>query len=160
MRLYLIRHAKAADAPSDRDRPLSAEGTDHAARLAHRLHQLGVRWELIVASPLTRARETAEILRAAGLAPLTQEATELAPGGELAAWLPFLAAWRDAGHGDLAAVGHLPSLVDWAEQLVFGEARGGVVLKPAGLVALEVPGEGSLVGRCALFWLTSPRLLA
>lgn len=160
MRLYLIRHGTAAGAASDRDRRLSGRGGDEVARLARRLRDLGIRWEVIVTSPLTRARETAEILRAAGLAPRVDDAAELAPGGELAAWLPALAAWRDARHGDVAAVGHLPALTEWAERLAFGESRGRLVLPPAGLIALEVPDDGGLLGGCELFWLTSPRLLA
>lgn len=160
MRLYLIRHGKAAEAPSDRERPLSGVGRDEAVRLARRLSALGVRCELIVSSPLLRARQTAEILRGAGVAPEVEEAAELAPGGDLAAWLPFLAAWRDAGRGDLAAVGHLPALARWAEQLAFGEARGRLALRPGGVAALLLPDSGSLTGSCELFWLTSPELLA
>ena len=91
---------------------------------------------------------------------VVEEAPELAPGGDLATWLPFLVAWRDARRGDIAAVGHLPGLVQWAEQLTFGEVRGRLTLRPGGIVALALPEGGGLLGACELFWLTSPSLLA
>ena len=159
MRLYLIRHARAGEAATDQDRRLSVEGVEEATHLAHRLRDLGVRWDAILTSPLVRARQTADILRAAALAPRVDEVGELAPGGELADWLAVLGAWRNGGRGDLAAVGHLPSLAAWAETLAFGAGPGRLVLRPAGLVALELPGDGALLGRSELFWLTAPQFL-
>jgi phosphohistidine phosphatase len=159
MRLYLIRHAKAAEAATDHKRPLSAEGVQQATHLANALHGLGVRWGAIATSPLARARQTAEILRAAGLAPRVDETAELAPGAGVAGCLLDLGSWLSGECGDLAAVGHLPSLVEWAEELAFGDARGRLILPPAGLIALELPARGDLRGACQLFWLASPLLL-
>lgn len=162
MRLYLIRHGKAVStelAPSDAERPLSPEGHEGIERTAMRLRSLGVEWELIITSPLVRARQTAEILCGAGLAPSVQEAGELGPRGDLAAWLPFLASWRRERRGDLAAVGHLPNLALWAESLVWGEEKERIVLKPGGIIGLELPEGGSIPGNCSLFWVISPKLL-
>jgi len=162
VRLYLIRHGKAVSAelaPSDAERPLSPEGREGIERVAKRLHAFGVEWGVILTSPLVRARQTAELLCEAGLAPSVEETGELGPGGELPAWLPFLASWRKQGRGDLAAVGHLPNLALWAESLVWGEERDRIVLKPGGIIGLELPEGGSIPGKCALFWVTSPKLL-
>lgn len=162
VRLYLIRHGKAASAelvPSDSERPLSPEGREGIERTAKRLRGLGVEWELILTSPLVRARQTAEILCGAGLAPSVEEAGELAPGGELAAWLPFLVSWRREGRGDLAAVGHLPNVALWAGSLVWGEEKERIVLKPGGIIGLELPDGGSIPGHCSLFWVASPKLV-
>jgi phosphohistidine phosphatase len=162
MRLYLIRHGKAVSAEiviADSERPLVAEGRKQVMRLAQRLQGLSIRWALIQTSPFVRARETTAILREAGLAPQAEAAAELAPAGELTDWLPFLTAWRDTKRGDLAAVGHFPNLAHWAESLAFGEAHGRLVLKAGGVIALEVPQSGALLGNCQLFWLSSPALL-
>jgi phosphohistidine phosphatase len=162
MRLYLIRHGKAVSAEvviTDSERPLVAEGRKQVMRLAQRLHGLSIRWRLIQTSPFVRARETAAILREAGLAPTVEAAAELSPAGELTDWLPFLTTWRDAKRGDLAIVGHFPNLAHWAESLAYGEARGRLVLKAGGVIALEVPQSGALLGSCELFWLSSPALL-
>jgi len=162
MRLYLIRHGKAVSAEivmADSERPLVAEGRKQVMRLAQRLQDLAIRWNLIQTSPFVRARETADILGEAGLAPKVEPVAELAPAGKLTDWLPTLTQWRDAKSGDLAAVGHFPNLAQWAESLAFGEARGRLVLKAAGVIALEIPQSGALVGNCELFWLSSPALL-
>jgi len=162
MRLYLIRHGKAVSAEiviADSERPLVVEGRKQVMRLAQRLQGLSIRWTLIQTSPFARARETAAILREAGLARQAEVAVELAPAGELTDWLPFLTAWRDAKRGDLAAVGHFPNLAHWAESLAFGEAHGRLVLKAGGVIGLEVPQSGALLGNCELFWLSSPALL-
>lgn len=162
MRLLLIRHAKAEDAAiwsSDAVRPLAPEGRRQAEHLGHRLVELGLACEQLLASPLLRARETAELLRGAGAAPDPEEWDVLAPGSDLHELVPTLTRLRDADVARVGLVGHLPSLANWAEELVWGEVRGRLVLKPAGVVGLELPDSGSLVGRCALFWLSSPKLL-
>ncbi len=162
MRLFLIRHGKAVSAEiviADSERPLVAEGRKQVMRLAQRLQGLSIRCTLIQTSPFARARETAAILREAGLARQAEVVMELAPAGELTDWLPSLTAWRDAKRGDLAAVGHFPNLAHWAESLAFGEAHGRLVLKAGGVIGLEVPQSGALLGNCELFWLSSPALL-
>ena len=162
MRLLLIRHAKAEDPAiwsSDAARPLSPEGRRQAEHLGGRLVELGLACEQLLASPLVRARETAELFHGAGAGPEPEEWELLAPGSDLGELVPTLARLRDADVARLGLVGHLPSLANWAEELVWGEVRGRLVLKPAGVVGLELPDSGLLVGRCALFWLTSPKLL-
>jgi phosphohistidine phosphatase len=162
MRLLLIRHAKAEDAAvwsSDVVRPLAPEGRRQAEHLGARLVELGLACEQLLASPLLRARETAELLRVAGAGPEPEEWDVLAPGSDLSELVPTLARLRDAAVARVGLVGHLPSLVNWAEELAWGETRGRLVLKPAGVIGLELPDSGSLAGRCVLFWLTSPKLL-
>lgn len=69
MRIYLVRHGDAVpeeDAGSDRDRWLSARGREHARVLARLLREHGVLPDTVLASPLPRAVQTAELL-AAGL---------------------------------------------------------------------------------------------
>lgn len=162
MRLLLIRHAKAEDAAvwsSDAVRPLAPEGRRQVEHLGARLVELGLACERLLASPLLRARETAERLCAAGAGPVPEEWDVLAPGHDLSEVVPTLARLRDADVGRVGLVGHLPSLTAWAEGLAWGEVRGRLALKPAGVIGLELPDSGSLVGRCTLFWLTSPKLL-
>ena len=77
VRLYLVRHAKAAPGDPDELRPLTPEGREEARRLAERL--AAERPDAVVTSPLLRARETAEVLaRACGLEAVPDE--RLAPG--------------------------------------------------------------------------------
>ena len=60
MRLYLVRHAKAAPGDPDELRSLTPEGREQARLLAERL--AAERPDAVVTSPLLRARETAAAL--------------------------------------------------------------------------------------------------
>lgn len=67
MQVYLLRHAIAEPRdpehfPVDADRPLTATGARRMARAARGLRSLGVRFDLVLTSPLTRARQTARIV--------------------------------------------------------------------------------------------------
>jgi phosphohistidine phosphatase len=69
VRIYLVRHGDAVpeeDAGSDRDRWLSPRGREAARVLARLLREQGVVPDAILASPLPRAVQTAELV-AAGL---------------------------------------------------------------------------------------------
>jgi phosphohistidine phosphatase len=57
-RLLLIRHAQAADAPTDRDRPLTAHGTRAAAAIGAWLQQSGNVPDSALVSTALRAQQT------------------------------------------------------------------------------------------------------
>jgi phosphohistidine phosphatase len=57
-RLLLIRHAQAADAPVDRDRPLTAHGTRAAAAIGAWLEQTGYAPDRVLVSTALRAQQT------------------------------------------------------------------------------------------------------
>ncbi len=65
MKLYFMRHGKAVDASlmdNDFDRPLTDKGAKRVRRIAHVLMSMGVRPEVIYASPRVRAQQTALIV--------------------------------------------------------------------------------------------------
>src|SRR5207247_7407711 len=62
MRLLIVRHAEAAPGNPDELRPLTPEGREHARAVGLRLRDDGFAPDAVVASPLLRARETAEAL--------------------------------------------------------------------------------------------------
>jgi len=162
MQLYLIRHAQAEDASadgSDAARELTAAGAKEMRRVARRLAELGVRFDRVAASPLVRARQTAEALRAEGAAATVDEEAFLAGNGTLDEARAWLGRQRRAGARTVALVGHQPSLGEWAEALLCGDVRGRIQLKKGAFVALEVPESGALPGSCRLLWSASPRLL-
>ena len=65
MRVTLIRHAEAGDdAPRDESRALTVRGRTDARRLGRALARRGVRFTLMITSPLVRAVQTAEIVAA------------------------------------------------------------------------------------------------
>lgn len=67
VRLYLVRHAEAERGEPDELRRLTPAGRRQARELGRRLAADGVRPEVVLTSPLLRARETGEaIARATG----------------------------------------------------------------------------------------------
>ena len=67
MQVYLLRHAIAEPLdperyPVDADRPLTGSGARRMARAARGLRSLGLRFDLVLTSPLVRARQTARLV--------------------------------------------------------------------------------------------------
>src|SRR5436309_9518738 len=66
--LYLIRHGLAEERgdawPDDSKRPLTEEGMSRLRKQARGLARLGVTIDVMLTSPLVRARQTAEIIAA------------------------------------------------------------------------------------------------
>lgn len=164
MELYLIRHGIAAlreDYANDEERPLTDKGRQKTAKVAKQLHERGLRFELILTSPLVRARETAAILQDAGLTSKIEELSALAPDGDIYTWVSWLEPrWHTAiSDKCLALVGHQPDLGNWAETLVWGYSKEKLVLKKAGVIGINVPDTKSPIGQSELFLLTSSKWL-
>ncbi len=162
--VYLIRHGIAVDKGSqikDEERSLTESGRQKTQKVAKKLYQMGLRFDLILTSPLVRSRQTAEILHDSGLSSQLEESTSLAPDGDIHEMLNWLKQWQNDASGalELALVGHQPNLGEWAEILVWGEARSGLVLKKSGIIGLTLPEAGLAIGRSQLFWLTPPKFL-
>jgi phosphohistidine phosphatase len=158
--LYLVRHGIAEEATPDGDdaeRALTGEGRKRMKDVARGLRQSGVAFDLIVTSPLRRARETADILHAE-LAPETKvrvfDALENGHSAE--------EVLRGLPHGRahaIALVGHQPSLGELASYLVTGSPslvplpfkKGGVAAISVASLPPRVPGT--------LEWFLTPKQL-
>ena len=85
--LYLVRHAVAEDRgpawPDDALRPLTDDGAKRWRRQAAGLAAIDARPDLILTSPYTRARQTADLLAAAfAKKPKVMELPALQPGAK------------------------------------------------------------------------------
>jgi len=164
MEIYLIRHGIAVEQgvfERDEERPLTEQGRAKTVQVAHYFLQKKVLFDGIFHSPLVRARQTAEILHEERLSddPLSPT-SELAPGGDLRAWLKKIApSPYNETDARLALVGHEPDLSEWAEILLWGEARNRLILKKAGIIGLQVPDLTSAIANSDLFLLVSPKWL-
>ena len=153
MELYFFRHGDAGPAAvgtPDEARRLTERGRRETDAVAQVLHRVGLAPEVILTSPLTRARETGEILaKVFGLSPQADD--RLRPGCQLGA-IQDLAS--DHPHQRLLLVGHEPDFSTTVGQLI-GRAR--VQMKKSGLAYVQAeriePGQGVLI------WLISPALL-
>src|SRR5438552_12259523 len=65
-KVYLVRHAIAADRgdayPDDAKRPLTHKGVARMREVVEGLRDLGITVDVVLTSPLLRAKQTAEIL--------------------------------------------------------------------------------------------------
>jgi phosphohistidine phosphatase len=160
--VYFIRHGIAAQRGTylnDDERPLVAKGVHKTQQVAARLHDLGLRFDTMLASPLLRSPQTASILQAAGLTAEVEAFEALAPDGPLETWLNWLAPWQQAGHQRLALIGHEPDLSQWAQTLVHGQIQNRWVLKKAGIIGLSLPEANDAIGNSQIFALIPPRFL-
>ena len=158
--LLLLRHGiaeeRSVDLP-DGSRALTAEGRLRTEAVLQRLLELGLGCDLLLSSPLTRARQTADLARLAGLAPDLELAAALEPAGEIG---PLLQLWLGdssprPGWRRLALVGHEPDLGLLAARLI-GAPAGAVTLKKAGVALVALPEDGRAA---RLKLLLSPRSL-
>jgi len=116
-----VRHAVAEERgpewPDDSQRPLTADGVKRWRREAAGLAVLDARPDLILTSPFTRARQTADVLAAAfAKKPKVVELAALQPGVKPRDVGRALE--PDARAGSLALVGHEPGLGELAAWLV------------------------------------------
>lgn len=157
--LYLVRHAIAAergdDWPDDTKRPLTSKGISRMRDVVAGLDDLEARIEVILTSPLVRAKQTADLL-AAGLkpAPSVEICAELVPGTAPTKLAEALGAF--GGRRSIALVGHEPGLGELAAWLVgaktpFEFKKGGV--GRIDVMALPPTGNGQLI------WLATPKML-
>lgn len=164
MNLSFLRHGVAADigAPGvadDHGRPLTDDGREKTRRVAGSLQRLGLGFDLILSSPLIRARETAEIVATVlGVKKALKFSERLAPGGTLQGLVDELI--RDHGRcEEILLVGHEPDFSRHISMLTSGRPTLQIEMKKAGLCRLQV--DELRAGRCAtLQWLLPPRLLA
>jgi phosphohistidine phosphatase len=157
--LYLVRHAIAAERgpkwPDDAKRPLTHKGAARMRQVVRGLRALGVEVDLVLTSPLVRARQTAEILvDGLGSAPRLEVTAALAPDEVPAAVAAVLG--RHASASRIALVGHEPAIGALAAWLI--GAREPVLFKKGGVCRIDVPTlppgrNGQLV------WHAAPKML-
>ena len=119
--LYLVRHGVAEERgekwPDDTKRPLTADGMSRMKKAARGLERLGVAFDIILASPLVRARQTADILAAElETHPAIVNTDALAPGAGYAALVADLE--KHARRTRIALVGHEPGIGELAARLI------------------------------------------
>jgi phosphohistidine phosphatase len=163
MDLYILRHGLAADKddpryPKDEDRPLTEQGQKKTLAIARRMKHLGISFDLILSSPLARARQTAEITASVlGCKSKLRFSENLSPTGSKEALVREL---KRPGRGakPVLLVGHEPYLSDLISILLAGKTGLAIELKKGGLCKLEVPTLRH--GRCAtLQFLAPPKLM-
>ena len=162
MLLLIIRHAiaetrEAPSVTSDHDslRPLTAKGRRRMAAAAIGVRRLLPELNLLAASPLVRARQTAEIIATAyGSLPIVTTSS-LEPESAPVSFLTWLRAQRGES---VAVVGHEPHvgiLVTW---LLTGVEESRVSFRKGGACLLEFATRPRR-GEARLLWALTPAQL-
>ncbi len=159
LELYLIRHGVAAERgeeyPDDSKRPLTSGGISRLRKEAKALEELGVGFDHIITSPLTRTRQTADVfVESLKSKPSLSQSDALAPAGTSAAVIQELA--KHMRKGRIALVGHEPNIGELAARLI--GARLPLEFKKGGICRIDFevfPPKG--VGQ--LRWFVTPRML-
>jgi phosphohistidine phosphatase len=157
--LYVIRHAIAAARgaryPDDAARPLTGKGRARFRQVARGLARLGTEVDLVLSSPLIRARQTADILSEVLPGhPSVVETDALLPDASFVQVQSELG--RRSGAISVALVGHQPSIGEIAACLAGAGAA--FDLKKGGVCCVDVAGlPPATPGR--LRWLATPKML-
>lgn len=157
--LYIIRHGVAENRgeawPDDTKRPLTDEGVTRLRRASRALARAGLSIDVVLTSPLVRARQTADIFAAAlSPHPAVVNVEALAPDGSSAGVVAELD--KHSRKKRIAIVGHEPGLGDLAGRLV--GMRHAMEFKKGAVCRIDVetlPPKGP----GALRWFLTPKLL-
>lgn len=162
MNLYIIRHAIAIDEGTpeyeqDSERPLTDKGKKKMRQIAKGLRTLGADFDLILASPYVRAKETAEIL-----ADVFKVKTDIAfsdnliPMGDPDLLIAEMNEKYSAN--SIALIGHEPHLTALISLLIADNTGVDITLKKGGVCRLSAD-DLHHTRKAALEWLLTPGIL-
>ena len=157
MELLIVRHAIAVDrtaaGQTDEQRPLTREGLEKFQRAARGLAQILEAPDVLLTSPLVRARQTAEIAARAWDTD-TIVVSEALAGGSPAQILA--AVHKHLKRSRVALFGHEPDLSALLAHLLSSRHSDAFTFKKGGAALVELDREGDC-GR--LLWFVPPRVL-
>jgi len=159
LELYLIRHGVAAergsDYPDDSKRPLTSDGISRLRKEAKALAELDVDFDQVIASPLVRTKQTADIFaQSLPSHPTVVLSDALAPAGTPSAVFQELG--KHMRRARIALVGHEPNLGELAARLI--GARTPIEFKKGAICRIDFevfPPKGTGVLR----WFVTPKIL-
>ena len=161
MDVILFRHGIAVDVVhwkgDDMTRPLTPEGVDRAKQGAQGLCRLKVQPDHLFSSPLVRARQTAELVKAQlSLKTKIELIDDLQPDAPADALLARLS--NLPAPSVVLCVGHEPHLSTAVSVMISGKTSASIEMKKAaacgvGFAALPKAGAGTLL------WLLPPKIL-
>lgn len=146
MQIFLLRHGIAEDGAPDTERALTEEGWKRLRRAAPAWGRLVGTPDLVLCSPLRRARETADVLcKATRYDGEPRIDPVLLPDAAASLAASVLSAEGFAGSQSIALVGHEPHLGYLLGLLLTGHPRQPIPLKKGMLVGVETTSAASLI---------------
>ena len=157
MLIHLMQHGACLSEEIDPARPLSPMGRDQVIKSARAARIMGLRFELVAASPKLRSLQTAEIMAEGTGYPLSRiQRTDVVKA--MTPPLDTIAFIKEyEGLDSILITGHLPSLAKVASTLLTGREDLAVVMENGGLMQISLDAEAK---QAALNWALSPAQLA
>jgi phosphohistidine phosphatase len=162
MSLYFFRHGEAFQMgeeglKSDEERFLTPKGIKVTKQVCQALQTMEVQGDLILTSPLVRARQTADIVSEVLEIPALQVEEGLAYEDAME---DLYLSLSDRAYGkDVFLVGHQPHLGDWVARLVGGTQSGLVQLSKSGVARVDLLSSPGQVPIGELRWLMTAKQL-
>jgi phosphohistidine phosphatase len=161
MDLFILRHGEAgkriAPGHNDARRPLTVAGEEEITEIAEALERIGIRFDIILTSPLKRAYQTADIVAKEFKAQKKmQKLQELSPEGNRFAFYQKLSSFKEGT--SILVVGHNPYLSEMVSEMFADEKYGRIDIKKGGIVRIRVTSATPKL-KGELRWLITPRLL-
>ncbi len=156
MELYIIRHGIAIDRSAEInefDRYLTDEGKNELKIIGQGLKKIGINFDLIMSSPLIRAKQTAEIIaHETGYDIKKIKETE---------YLEIGSNWKKAfdlidNDEHVAFIGHNPMLSEMVCAILCGELNGNTPMKKAGVCRISMISKKIFSGE--LKWFIPPKI--
>lgn len=142
MKLYLVRHGVAIDRiggeiKNDFQRPLTPDGRAEVELVATGLKRLGVRPDLLITSPLVRAKQTCEVFAEAMHFKSELVICEaLAPGGSISDIYKMAKNYQSAN--EIIFFGHEPDMARFAQTALWAGPELDIVFKKSGVCRIDV----------------------
>ena len=163
MELFILRHGEAGQrstqATSDRVRPLTSAGKVEIMEIAKALKIIGLKFDLVVTSPLKRAYDTAMIVSDIfKIGKRVQVWNDLAPEGHRTEIYRKISQLSE--EYAVLIVGHQPLLGEIVNDMIHkGKSSPcNLLLKKGGVVRLRLLSKSNIPSG-ELRWLLSPRIL-
>jgi len=160
MELYILRHGEAGTRVSialkDSERALTLAGRKEVVGVSKCLHDLDLKIDKIITSPLKRAHETAQIVSEELENQNLEDWNELKPEGSRSDLYKRLAKFKQ--DSVLLICGHEPYLSTMISELIGGNGVTKISLKKCGIARVRV---NKFVPKASgeLRWLLTPRIL-
>ncbi len=165
MDLFILRHGYAgnqlSDSMKDNKRQLTVSGKKEVVEIAKSLKKLGVKFNVIFSSPLTRAFQTAKIIAEEyKLTEQIEQSEELKPNGSKNSLYNKLSKLNI--DSVILIVGHEPYLSSMINDIISNDNHNNnnnnIILKKAGLSRIKITSTVPKF-KGELRWLLTPRIL-
>src|SRR3984957_3441799 len=156
MNLYLMRHANAGlsrgNPTLDAKRALVKEGKDQCMLMARMLSAFKVQIDVIVASPLKRAMQTAQMVaNEVGYESKVEVSPALALNGSYVDFQKMLTRYAD--REGVLVVGHNPNLFQFLGRMITGNGGAAIRMRKGSIARVDMDRHPPL-----LRWLIDPRM--